>query len=139
MQIDIIITSQPIDLLRPSAESLDDQTGAVACFTGFVRPCEGGRIITALQYDVYQPMAERLMRRIIEEIASRHPCRFVSVTHRIGIIPVGQAAIHVVSSATHRAEAFAMLSQFMDRLKQDVPIWKCRALDSDPLPGQPSP
>jgi molybdopterin synthase catalytic subunit len=139
MQIDIVITSQPIDLQRPCPERLDDQTGAVGSFTGFVRSREAGRIITALQYEAYQPMAERLMRRIIEDIASRHPCRFVSVSHRIGIIPVGQAAIHVVTSAAHRAEAFAMLSQFMDRLKQDVPIWKCRALDSDPLPSQPLP
>jgi molybdopterin synthase catalytic subunit len=139
MRIDIVITSQPIDLQRPSADCLDDQTGAVASFTGFVRSSEAGRTISALHYEAYQPMALRLMRRIIEEIATRHPCHSMCVTHRIGIIPVGQAAIHIVSSAGHRAEAFAMLSQFMDRLKQDVPIWKCRALDSNPLPSQPIP
>jgi molybdopterin synthase catalytic subunit len=31
-------------------------------------------------------------------------------------------------TARHRAAAFAVLAGFMDRLKQDVPIWKIRAL-----------
>jgi molybdopterin synthase catalytic subunit len=30
--------------------------------------------------------------------------------------------------ARHRAEAFALLAAFMDRLKQDVPIWKTETL-----------
>jgi molybdopterin synthase catalytic subunit len=73
-------------------------------------------------------MAEDVMRRIIEELGQSHPCLFVRVTHRVGVVPAGEAAIRVVVAAGHRAEAFAMLAAFMDRLKQDVPIWKRRAL-----------
>jgi molybdopterin synthase catalytic subunit len=137
MRIDIHISPQPIDLNGPAPESLDDQTGALASFTGLVRSQENGRIIAALEYEAYQPMAERLMRRILENIAGRHPCHFVRVTHRIGVIPVGQAAIQIVVAAAHRAEAFAMMSEFMNRLKQDVPIWKRRAIDRDPPPPPP--
>jgi molybdopterin synthase catalytic subunit len=39
---------------------------------------------------------------------------------------VGEAAIVVRVEAKHRAEAFGMLAAFMDRLKQDVPIWKVK-------------
>lgn len=133
MRIDILISSRPIDLQRPFLDYLDFGMGALASFTGVVRPEENNQTITALEYEAYQPMAENTMRRIIEEIATRHPCQFVGVTHRIGTIPVGQAAIQMIASAAHRAEAFAMLSQFMDRLKQDVPIWKNRAHYPDPL------
>jgi molybdopterin molybdotransferase len=50
------------------------------------------------------------------------------VIHRLGVVPAGEAAIYVGLAGQHRAEAFALLAQFMDRLKQDVPIWKRRAL-----------
>lgn len=102
-------------------------------FRGIVRDQENGSIIQGLDYDAYSPMAERQMRLILEDIASRHPCALVRVIHRTGIVPVGEAAIYVGVAGKHRSEAFAMLVQFMDRLKQDVPIWKARAL------GTPAP
>ena len=48
--------------------------------------------------------------------------------HRVGVIPVGETAIYVGVASPHRGEAIALLAEFMDRLKQDVPIWKRRAL-----------
>jgi molybdopterin molybdotransferase len=50
------------------------------------------------------------------------------VIHRVGIVPVGETAIYLGVAAKHRGAAFALLAEFMDRLKQDVPIWKRRAL-----------
>lgn len=101
--------------------------GALAEFSGLVRGEENGRDIAALEYEAYSPMAEQVMREIITELVRRHPCLSVRVTHRTGIVPVGEAAIHMLVTARHRAEAFAMLTEFMNRLKQDVPIWKRRA------------
>jgi molybdopterin synthase catalytic subunit len=46
---------------------------------------------------------------------------------------VGEAAIYVGVAGKHRAEAFTLLMDFMDRLKQDVPIWKRRALNGQEL------
>ena len=67
------------------------------------------------------------------EIASvKYPCLAAKVIHRIGIIPVGETAIYVGIASPHRAEAIALLDEFMDRLKQDVPIWKRRALPLNP-------
>jgi len=40
-------------------------------------------------------------------------------------------AIHVMAAGQHRAEVFAMVTQFMDRLKRDVPIWKIGAVSRD--------
>jgi len=128
MQIEIQITSQRIagNVSPPLADA-----GALAEFSGLVRGEEDGRTIAALEYEAYSPMAERVMREIIAELGELHPCLFVRVTHRIGVVPVGEAAIHIVTAARHRAEAFAMLTEFMNRLKQDVPIWKRRALSGD--------
>jgi molybdopterin molybdotransferase len=45
-------------------------------------------------------------------------------------VPVGEAAIYVGITSRRRAEGIALLSEFMDRFKLDVPIWKRRALPS---------
>ncbi|MFO1514456.1 MAG: molybdenum cofactor biosynthesis protein MoaE [Verrucomicrobiota bacterium] len=91
--------------------------------------------IAALEYEAYAPMAEREMRRLLSELTTAQPCLAACVIHRIGVVPVGEAAIYVGIAARHRAEAFALLAGFMDRLKQDVPIWKRRALTADQLSG----
>jgi molybdopterin synthase catalytic subunit len=133
MRIEIEIIAQPIEDRRELPTKLAGSTGAVAEFAGLVRDEENGQTIAALEYEAYQPMAGRVMRQIVEVIACKHPCLFVRVVHRVGIILVGETAIQVVAVARHRAEAFAMLTEFMDRLKQDVPIWKRRALTHDEL------
>lgn len=104
--------------------------GAVATFTGTVRSSENDHPISALVYEAYQPMAETVMHRLLTELAITHPCHSVRVQHRTGVISVGEAAIHIVVQARHRAPAFALLAAFMDRLKQDVPIWKTDALSA---------
>ena len=73
-------------------------------------------------------MAEREIRRLLKIISARHPCLAATVIHRVGIIPVGETAIYVGVAGRHRGEALALLAEFMDRLKLDVPIWKRRAV-----------
>ena len=100
----------------------------MAEFTGLVRGEEQGAPIAGLVYEAYQPMAETVMRRLLTELGVAHPCVAVRVQHRIGPVRVGEAAIHIAVHSRHRAEAFALLAAFMDRLKQDVPIWKTGVL-----------
>jgi molybdopterin synthase catalytic subunit len=97
-------------------------------FKGLVRREEAGSPIAALEYEAYQPMAETMMQRIATELGAQHPCDRALILHRVGVVPVGEAAIIIRATAKHRAEAFALVSGFMDRLKQDVPIWKVRSL-----------
>lgn len=130
MEIEIHITPQRI-AAKPFPQSTG--AGAIAEFSGVVRGEENNQAIAALEYEAYSPMAERVMREIITELGHRHPCLFVRVTHRTGIVPVDEIAIHMAAAARHRAEAFAMLTEFMNRLKQDVPIWKRRAWTADEL------
>lgn len=128
MHLEIEITARPIEPRRATPPELAGALGALAEFTGVVRGEEGGQPIAALEYEAYAPMAEKVMREIIEDLRQRLPCAFVRVVHRVGIVPVGETVIHVAAAAPHRAAALALVTEFMDRLKQDVPIWKRRAL-----------
>jgi molybdopterin synthase catalytic subunit len=111
-------------IITPPTPAVGSGVGAVATFTGTVRGSENDHPISALVYEAYQPMAETITHRILTELAAEHPCHSVFVQHRTGTVPVGEAAIHIAVQAKHRAPAFALLAAFMDRLKQDVPIWK---------------
>jgi molybdopterin synthase catalytic subunit len=124
MIIDVSVHSTPIlpdDHAPPGS-------GALVRFEGRVRPEENGRIIEALIYEAYEPMAQDQMRIILQQLAASWPCILARVRHRIGRVPVGEAAIIVEVYSAHRAEAFALASGFMDRLKQDVPIWKMNSV-----------
>jgi molybdopterin synthase catalytic subunit len=120
MIIDIAVQSTALQ----HDESIPAGIGALVRFEGRVRPEENGVLIDALLYEAYMPMAQNQMHAILQELAQVWPCSLARVRHRIGLVPVGEAAIVVEVFARHRAEAFALASTFMDRLKQDVPIWK---------------
>jgi len=114
-------------LCAAGAIGSDGVSGAVVEFAGVVRAEEHGRAIEALYYEAYEEMARSQTEKILRELERRFPCQAVRVLHRTGRVPVGEVAILVRIEAKHRAEAFGMLSAFMDRLKQDVPIWKSLA------------
>jgi molybdopterin molybdotransferase len=126
MEIKIQLTTAPIpeSVYQPRPES----AGAWTEFRGVVRGEEAGASISALEYEAYTGMAEREIRRLLEDISARHPCLAVNVIQRTGAIPVGETAIYVGVAAKHRGPAFALLAEFMDRLKKDVPIWKRGAI-----------
>jgi molybdopterin molybdotransferase len=126
MEIEVQLVPGPIAAKMPAPPM--GRPGAWLEFRGVVRGEENGQKIAALEYEAYPEMAGRELRRLLEEISSRHPCLAARVVHRIGIIPVGETAIYVGVAASHRGEAFALLAEFMDKLKQDVPIWKRQAL-----------
>jgi molybdopterin synthase catalytic subunit len=126
MTLDILLQTAPI-VLKTDARP---EAGAVVRFEGCVRADERGRTIRALVYEAYQPMAERQIEKIMHELGTRHPCLLVRVRHRIGEVRVGEIAVVIEVLAVHRAEAFALASTFMDRLKQDVPIWKMKAVEA---------
>jgi molybdopterin molybdotransferase len=127
MEIEIQLTNDPI-VEKISPPSQLDSTGAWLEFRGVVRGLENGEKISALEYEAYPEMAEREIRRLLAEISRKNPGLAAKVIHRVGMIPVGETAIYVGVASRHRAEAIALLGEFMDRLKQDVPIWKRRAL-----------
>ncbi len=123
MQIDIVLQNEP--LVLPEVETAG--AGAVVRFEGRVRAEEKGAVIEALDYEAYQPMARTEMEKLARELGAAHGCLAVRVRHRLGRVPVGEAAILVEVCARHRGEAFAFVTEFMNRVKQDVPIWKAVA------------
>ena len=127
MKIEIQLTDAPIaeNISPPSPPGAH---GAFLEFRGTVRAEENSQPIAALEYEAYTEMAGREIRRLLESLAERHPCLAARVIHRLGVVPAGAAAVYVGVTSLHRAEAIALIGEFLDRLKQDIPIWKRRPL-----------
>lgn len=138
MHIHLQLIHEPIRLEdRLAVWRSEGLQGALVEFTGVVRGEEDGRRIVALEYEAYERMALKVMRAALHQLGRHHPCSAVEVIHRLGIVPVGEAAIWVGVASRHRQEALALLTGFMEALKRDVPVWKRRALPAGSV-GNPA-
>lgn len=125
MRVDVRLTQDAI--IRLPAPTAGGTVGAWVEFAGVVRSEEHDRPIAALEYEAYDSMAVRVMRELLEQLGEHHGCESARVIHRVGVIRVGEMAIWIGVASAHRKEALALVAEFMERLKQDVPIWKRRA------------
>ena len=120
--VGVRIADGPLPPAPPSRPP--DGAGAVLCFEGIVRPEEDSRPLAALDYEAYQPMAEKLLRRLAEEVSARHGLIEVTVEHSRGRVAAGECSFRLTVASRHRPEALRAVEQFVDRMKRDVPIWK---------------
>lgn len=98
--------------------------GGLVSFSGAVRRLSKGQTVDHLEYEAFPPMAEKQMAKIATEAAERWPGVQVAIVHRVGRLQIGELAVVIAASAPHRKEAFLACEYAIDRLKQDVPIWK---------------
>jgi molybdopterin synthase catalytic subunit len=63
---------------------------------------------------------------VTEEIVAKHADDVIAVAavHRVGQLAIGDLAVVVGVSCSHRAEAFHACHALIDELKATVPIWK---------------
>ncbi|MEI7820111.1 MAG: molybdenum cofactor biosynthesis protein MoaE [Verrucomicrobiota bacterium] len=122
METEIIFTDGPI-VPPPQTRALRE-TGAVVEFHGVVRATEGDAQLAGLFYETYEPMARREFGRILAELDARHSPQAACIVHRLGFVAVGEASLYVRVEAKHRGAALAFCGALIDRMKQDVPIWK---------------
>lgn len=120
----IEITDKPIDVQRVIDAAKSPDCGAVSVFIGTVRNNSRGRKVNALEYQVYEEMAVKMIGKIIDEIKSKWDVHKAAVSHRSGRMEIGEVSVVVAVSTPHRKDAFPACQYAIDRLKEIVPIWK---------------
>ena len=99
--------------------------GAVVTFVGRARNRgDDGREVTGLEYEAYPEMAEATLRAVAGEVPERWPDCSVAVVHRIGTVPIGEAAVVIVTAAPHRSGAYEANRYVIEAIKARLPIWK---------------
>ncbi|MGH2463028.1 MAG: molybdenum cofactor biosynthesis protein [Candidatus Limnocylindria bacterium] len=111
-----------IDVLERVAGS---SHGAVVTFVGRARnQADDGREVLELEYEAYPEMAEATLRAVAGEVVERWPGCVAAVVHRTGVVPIGEAAVVIVTAAPHRADAYEANRYVIEAIKQRLPIWK---------------
>ncbi len=99
--------------------------GCVVSFLGTVRPTSEQGQVAFLDFEAYQPMALDKMEELIDRAKATFPDLIdARLAHRTGRLQVGENIVAVAVAAGHREEGFAAARWLIDRLKEEVPIWK---------------
>lgn len=118
------VTAEPIELSNLLNFVASPQAGAIVVFLGTVRKESHGKKVTMLTYEAYEPMATKELEVIAREMLERWQLCKVAIVHRTGVLGIGEIAVAILVSASHRPEAFAASRYAIERIKQIVPIWK---------------
>ncbi|MEO6502307.1 MAG: molybdenum cofactor biosynthesis protein MoaE [Jatrophihabitantaceae bacterium] len=117
------VTESPLDVNAHSAATRDVAAGADVNFCGVVRDHDHGRTVLELEYSSH-PSAAGILRQVAEEIAADPAVLAVAVSHRIGVLKIGDVALVASVTAAHRKQAFDSCQRLVDEVKARLPIWK---------------
>ncbi|UNK72499.1 molybdenum cofactor biosynthesis protein MoaE [Microbacterium sp. H1-D42] len=124
------ISDTPLSLDEHVAAVDSATAGAVTTFVGRVRDHDpdAADAVVALEYSSH-PDAEPTLLRIASEAAAGTDA-VVAVSHRVGRLGVGEAAVVIAVASAHRNEAFTVCREVIEAIKRDLPVWK-RQVEAD--------
>ena len=120
----VSLSATPLSLDAHVAAVADPAHGAIATFIGVVRdhdPSVEGEV-THLEYSAH-PDALAIAKKIVAEVEAAHEV-VIALSHRVGLLAVGEVAIVAAAASAHRAEAFAACREAVARVKAELPVWK---------------
>ncbi|MCW2833747.1 MAG: moaE1 [Nocardioides sp.] len=119
----VAIRDSALDL-NEVIDALDDvAAGGLTLFVGRVRDHDGGQGVMSLDYSAHPSAYERLAD-VCARIAGEHDVHGLAAVHRVGHLEIGDVAVIVATTASHRDVAFEASRALIDTLKAEVPIWK---------------
>ena len=118
---------------QAEASPLAERSGAIATFTGRVRVKDSpdDDRTEQLAFEKYEGVAEERMAAISDELTDREGVFEVLMHHRVGVMGPGEDIVFVVVLAGHREEAFRAVEDGINRLKDEVPIFKKETTESE--------
>jgi molybdopterin synthase catalytic subunit len=119
----VSLSEEPLDVTAHEAAVADPRAGAVVSFQGVVREHDHGRDVARLEYHAH-PSAADVLAQVAKEMAELPGVVDIAVSHRIGMLEVGDVALAAAVSSAHRADAFAVCARLVDEVKHRLPVWK---------------
>lgn len=117
------VSAAALDVAAHSDAVADPQAGAIVTFSGAVRNHDHGMGVSQLEYHAH-PTASRVIAEVAAELAARDGVLAVAVSHRIGLLAIGDLAIVAAVSSAHRRLAFDVCAELVDEVKARLPVWK---------------
>lgn len=99
--------------------------GAQSFFFGSVRNHNQGQPVIKMCYEIFEPLAEAILRNICEEVIQLWGDDLkICIVHAKGELPVGDLSVGIGVSSKHRDAALSACRYIMEAIKHQVPIWK---------------
>ncbi|RLI35626.1 molybdenum cofactor biosynthesis protein MoaE [Candidatus Bathyarchaeota archaeon] len=103
----------------------EGEAGAVAVFIGLVRGFTSkGEPVEGLSYEAYEEVAIPALQRIRSEALSKPGIVEVLIYHVVDDLKVGDEIVYVAVAGKHRKETFQTLTELVEKVKFEVPIFK---------------
>jgi molybdopterin synthase catalytic subunit len=121
----VTLSAGPLDPQAVLAAVARPSAGGNVLFVGTTRDRTGDQATDRLEYEAHGDLAAAMLERLCSEAAETFDLAAVAVAHRLGLVEPGEPSVALATSAAHRREAFAAAEWLMERIKREVPIWKC--------------
>ena len=118
------LLDKPINDRRLKLALLNDQSGALATFEGWVRNHNNARPVTKLTYYGYEKLAINQGEKLSTQAKQQFDIINAVAIHRIGDLAIGDMAVWIGVTAHHRYPAFDACRWLLDAIKADIPVWK---------------
>lgn len=118
-----VLSDAPLDVAAHLSDVAAPDAGATALFVGTVRDRDPDAVgeVVRLEYSAH-PDAAAVLADLAAAVDA--PGLRIAVGHRTGVLAVGEAAIVCAVSSAHRADAFAVSRELVERVKAELPVWK---------------
>lgn len=121
----IHLSAHTIDIGALLSASHHPQAGAVVLFSGETRNSSHGKEVMFLEYEAQEIMAEKMIADILQQAKEKWALKMALAVHRTGKVAVSESAVVVITASAHRSEAYAANRFIIDKIKHEVPVWKC--------------
>ncbi len=118
------MTSSAISRSELCEELSFNKAGALVSFEGWVRDHNEGKKVSSLEYQVYEKLAQKEGERIIQEAKDKFNLHDALAVHRYGHLKLGDVAVWIGATATHRDDAYKASRFIIDEIKRRLPVWK---------------
>ena len=122
--VNILISDSVLDTETCRQMVQRDGAGGQVVFVGTVRNQTKGKEVVRLEFEAYESMAVKEMRKIADSIIQKYNALAITIHHRVGSLGIGDIAVIIAVSTPHRDKAFEACKYAIDTLKETVPIWK---------------
>jgi len=118
------LSADAIDPVKSALLLRNEQSGAVVVFEGCVRNRNQGKFVTSLEYQAYEVLAQKDGEKILSEAREKFNIHQAICLHRFGHLLLGETAVWIGVTASHRDEAYKASRHIIDQIKLRLPIWK---------------
>lgn len=141
------LTHAPLNPQTHLAHVRSPAAGALVLFAGTTRATFDDRPVANLTYQAYVPLALATLTSIAREMLSQafptaspfsasvnggggtekdegRRIQAIAITHRLGVVPIGEESILIAVAAAHRTEAWRAGEACLEEVKKRTEIWK---------------